>query len=322
VESVPRPGARASWAALAALAAGVLLAVLWQTAWPRRLRPLPEPASWWACDRDAGALEGLDDALRPCARVPAPFPLRAVPSADGGAWLLCAPGPGPQAPHELWRIDAAARRVARHPLGTPLALAAGEDGSICVLEQPAAGRERIACLSSDAPPLVLAEIPAAVCLAQSRRRILVGLTDGQLVLLTRAGFLEFERAHEFACSEVAAAQAGWIALGAQRLAWLDERLAPRWSVEHGLARARLGVGDRAWIWIHAERGERVLRYDARGRLELDLQAPARSVRAVWGRADGSALVATDGALLCVTADGEWRLGQGGFDALVDVCAAR
>lgn len=313
---------RARLSALAALAAGVLLAVLWHTAWPRRLRPLPEPASWWACDRDAGALEGLDEGLRPCARVPAPFPLRAVPSADGGAWLLCAPGPGSWAPHELWRIDAAARRIARHRLSTPLALAAGAEGSLCVLERPAAGRERIACLSSDAPPLVLAEIPAATCLAQSRDRILVGRADGQLVLLTSAGFLELERAHEFACLELAAARNGWIALGAQRLAGLDARLAQQWSVEHGLARPRLGAGDRAWIWMHAERGERVQRYDSLGRLELDLLAPVRSVRAIWGRADGSALVATDGALLCVTADGEWRLGQGGFDALVDVCAAR
>jgi hypothetical protein len=307
---------------LGASALGFALAWLAHPPFLHARLPLPMPASWWAADRDVGALEGLDEGLRPCARVLAPFPVRVAATGDGGAWLACAVAGGTHARHELWRIDAAARRTERYSLGELVDLAAAPSGAAFALVVRGPDHAALVRFARAGPVHVIAEVPVATCVAADEGHVAIGRADARLVLLSHDGLLVDELALGGACTDVAAADGGWSVVTGNELERRGHALDLRWSAPLALERPRLGEGPGAFTWVYDELGQRLLRVGADGRIELDLVSPVRSLRAVAARADGSALVATDGALLCVTRAGEWRIGQGGFDALVDVCAAR
>lgn len=320
MEPRAKHGRRVGCALVAASAAGLLLAWLVHPPFLRARWPLAQPAAYWAVDRDVGALEGLDGGLRPCSRIRAPYPVRVASGRDGGAWLVCAIDGRARGRHELWRVDRAARRVARHAIEPPLDLDSAPDGAAFALTR---GSDELAVLLRfplDGPPAAVAEVPLARCLAVNAAHVAVGCADGRLVSFDHAGFLFAEARLPIGCDDLAALDDGWCAVAGAQLVGCGAALEPRWAVNHALERARLGGGSGRAAWAFDELGARLLRIDAQGARELE--SPVRSLRAVVARADGGALVATDGALLCVTSAGEWRIGQGGFDALVDVCATR
>jgi hypothetical protein len=329
-----------------ALLGGALLACLVDWACGDGCATAPHVTGWWAADREAASVERLDPALRPQQLVRTPSPLRIAALAAGGAWILCASSvpplsssaADPAAPrrseHELRRIDDAGRGIESHRVGVPVDLCCADDGAALLLERGVGSTASLRCFPLTAAPTALASIPEAGCLAAATQRILVGTTDGRLVLLDAQGYLERERDWNGAILDLAAAAATrewWMLLrpasGAStrtELWRLDAALHARWQVPIELsARQLIPVPRREQVWLADAETARVLRVGADGRIELEpAAAPQRGISGGQGLADGGALFVTPGAILHVSSNGDWLAGQGGFDALVDLSALR
>ena len=154
----------------------------------------PGPVALWVCDRDAGAVVGLDAQALVSARFAVPSPTALLARRDGQLWVACALEGEPQGLHELWLLTQGGRTRLRHPLGPVLDLALSGDAAALTLERTAGQAPRVARIGSSGLECDLGSLPGACCIAADARGWgLVGTEAGEVLAFAPSGPGEFPR---------------------------------------------------------------------------------------------------------------------------------
>ncbi len=286
-------------------------------------------AVFWACDRDAGRLVGLDQDLFETTSLQARAPLFVEACRAGGVWFSDAIEATPLSVQRLQRLSAQGEVVFGVDVGPLLDLATIDGGDAVAIELAPWGAARVLQVTQAGEFLDLFSHPQAVCVAGKGARIALGTSDGSLVLLeagVRGQSALSEVALQGSLVDIAPSDDGWWVLDASggvsgsRLLRLDERLQTLWQVFTSTAALSL-VCDRARerVWLADTSQSSLRRFGPSGLLELALvELPASGLDRGSALRDGGVLLVAPGALLRFNADGQSVPGQGGFDFLVDV----
>jgi hypothetical protein len=289
-------------------------------------------ARYWAADRDARRVVGLDENLFVVASLPADWPVRLEARGDGGLWVARAASGDPTGPHVLERWSSAGAVLASVPLGPLYDLACIDGGEALAVAGTATGT-RDALIAAGDGTWRACDAPADVLSVAGR--------GGQWLLGTESGALELrdvldptlvlaQRQLGGIVSDVAPGprRGSWWALDAsgspshRRIVFLEPDLTTSWERVVGLAAHSLApVPGEERVWVVDATAPLARRFGPGGTLEIAgaqlALAGAERARALAG---GGALFPAAGALLRLDAQGIAAPGQGGFDFLVDVAA--
>jgi hypothetical protein len=339
-EDVRHPGgegdARDRWIrALGSLGVGVLLALgvsliqgLRGEATHGDLEPAG-PVAWWAVDRDAQELCGLDEELRLTRRVHMGWPLAVRSRRDGGAWVLRSSLGKALQPCRLDRIRADGSTAIEIDLGPSGAFALLDAGDALVVEKGTGrdGADKLLRCEDDGAKRVLLEAADISCVADTRAFVLAGTARSEILRFrSPPDNSQVERvALDGALVDLAPGPdpgTAWLLLdqGGARLALLGPDLALRWTTPTGLRCVHVApVEGEERVWIGDTERPLVRRFGPGGALELDqADLPLAGFDRVVAWEEGSVLLVAPGAILRLDRRGRMMPGQGGFDYLTDL----
>lgn len=322
---------------LALLAGGFVCAAARRPLLARIFPPeLPGPVALWVCDRDGGAVVGLDAEHLIASRVAVPSPTGVVACGDGRLWVASAVHDDPQGEHELRLLTAGGRRLGSYATGPLLDLAACGPAGVVALERVGPRSVRAFALPEPGGECELEDLPGAVCVAGDRSGgALIGTSAGLVIAYRGIGTAGFpspgprRRLAERVVNLAAGPAPGswWVLVeeagGAGYVDLVDDELEVRWHAPlAGAGRGLIPVPGREQVWVVTAGGRGVQRLGPGGVAEVPwTRLPMRVGDAGVGTADGGVALLAPGALLVL--DGAGRPGppgQGGFRFLVAACA--
>lgn len=273
----------------------------------------------WVADRAAHELVALDGELCVTERIALTSP-RLVLAAPGALWVAAGRLSGARAPGKLVRLEPASGARAETDFQALLALCAGPDGAVLVLEDVGAGEAFLWRVAPDLSRTLLGAFPGARALAARAGEILVACAGGELVLLDPSGAvlaLGAGPAEPLALAPGPRAGEWWLLDGHPAgLGLLGPQLATRWSVRTQLAATSLApVPGRERVWLAA--GASAQLFGAGGALELALELAGGPWCAASATDEGVRLLGIGAVLELETWGNQARIArtQGGFEGL-------
>lgn len=291
----------------------------------------PRPVRFWAADRDAQRVFGLDDELVARRTIDCGWPRDVEARADGGLWVLRSGGPSSILGDRLDSFSPAGDLENEMSLAaaSELALCEGRDAITIEAGAAANGADRVWRVAPDGSATILFEAPALACLLCVGRDVWLGARTGRLVRIASDGSRRVVAAFDH--------DAEWGALAAgprpgelfaldlrapRRLCLLSAELELRRATVLGFdARALAPIASTGRVWLADSSGARVRRYGPAGQLELEVPVSLFGPDRPLALADGGVLCAAPGAILRLDADGQVLPGQGGFSFLSDLARA-
>lgn len=288
----------------------------------------PRPVRYWASDRDAHRVFGLDADLVTRRTIDCGWPRGVEVRADGGLWVLRSGGPSSLLGDRLDSFSAAGDLENEMSLAAAdvLALCAGQDALVIDAGAAANGHDRVWRVAPDGTGTVLYEAPALTCLASVGRDVWLGSRTGRLARIASDGSRRVVAAVDHD------AEWGALAPGPQpgqlyaldlrtprRLCLVSAELELRWATALGIdARALAPVASSGRVWVADSSGARVRRYGPTGQLDFEVPVALFGPDRPLALADGGVLCAAPGAILRLDANGQVLPGQGGFSWLSDL----
>ena len=283
------------------------------------------PVEFWAADRDASTLVGLDADLFVARRIALPWPVRVVERPGGGVWAVSAVAGDPLGAHRIVRYAADGQPRGSLGIDPPFDVARADDGLIAVVLTAPATRALIH-VDDGLTPRTIASSPDDLGCTAIGTSVYVGTESGVV------------RRHDLATGAVASAPVGTqigdlapgpggrvfvLDVGAPaRLALVDPDLTVVWAVPVGLAaQTVVPIPDQERVWLADTTAARARRFGPDGVLELDVTLPLSGLDRGVAAANEHLYLTAPGAVLHVDPSGTLAPGQGGFDYLVDIVHA-
>jgi hypothetical protein len=276
--------------------------------------------AYWAADRDASQLYGLDENLLLVRRAPLGWPLDLEQGAEGALVALRSGNAGTQFGQRLCWLDAQAQVQHEIYIEKALDLAVQQGRAALLVEErvEAPSNRRLLRINSEGQLFVLGEGPAWSCICAWRDQVVAGSSQGAIQILGGpAVALNASIRDLVAWGERLYALDG---AGAGRLLCFDRQLTLLWSTDLGLNARHLALSSSGQVWIADTQLPWVRRYGPGGNLELErTDLPLLGLDRVLPCADGGALLCAPGAILRLSSTGQTLPGQGGFQFLSDLC---
>jgi hypothetical protein len=326
-----RPSRSALFRQLGWFGGGAALAVL--AALTRDMHAEPAAVgdtAFWAVDRDAHRLYGLDRDLLIGRAVPVDYPLEVEPVPDGGTWVLRSANGVTSASMRLDRLDPRGVVITELYLESCRDLDTLERDQALVLEN-VNGSVRLARVREEGSLFPLLSRPDLSCVSgSSNGTVLCGTSGGAVLRVdSQSGAVLAEVQLDGTIRDLAPGPTPgtvWAldTQGTGRLFLLEESLAIRWAAGVGFACAHLGaVPGEERVWVADTASARVRRFGANAVVELDQQGlPGNNFDRAIAWRDGGVLLITPGAIVHVAANGTVAAGQGGFAWLSDGARVR
>lgn len=292
----------------------------------------PKPVRYWAADRDAHRVSGLDAQLVVRRTLDCGWPREVAARADGGVWVLRSGGPTSILGDRLDSFTPAGDLENEMSLGaaTSLALCAEHDALVVEIDDTPQAAERVWRVAPDGTGTVLYAADGLACVASAGREVWLGWRTGRLARIASDGsgrvIAKADHDAEWGALAPGPSPGMLYALdlrAPRRLCLLSKELELRRETLLGFdARALAPIvangAATGGVWIADTSGARVRRYGPAGLLDFEVPVALFGPDRPLALPDGGALFAAPGAILRLDANGAPLPGQGGFSWLSDL----
>jgi hypothetical protein len=291
-----------------------------------------KPVRYWAADRDAHRVSGLDVQLVVRRTLDCGWPREVEARADGGVWVLRSGGPSAILGDRLDSFTPAGDLENEMSLtfAASLALFAEHDALVVEIDETPQVAERLWRVAPDGTGTVLYEADGLACVTSAGREVWLGWRTGRLARIASDGsrrvIAQVDHDAEWGALAPGPSPGMLYALdlrAPRRLCLLSSELALRRETVLGLdARSFAPVlangAATGSVWVADTSGARVRRYGTAGQLDFEVPVALFGPDRPLALPDGGALFAAPGAILRLDANGQPRPGQGGFSWLSDL----